>query len=101
MEKELTCEVAGCGDASVTILPAVPYGKGDTLAELADVSLWQTCHEHEELVCNLFAEAVQRAVALDFLNGVPTDPEALGAVCQQMEGMRTERAQSLYARLCS
>ncbi|ALU41334.1 hypothetical protein AS188_15670 (plasmid) [Kocuria flava] len=94
----MMCEVAGCGNESVTLLPVANYG-AETLPEIAASPAWHCCAEHEELLCERYTAGVVLAIAEGEKAGRPLLPEDVQRVCDQLQSMRNPRARAVQAFL--
>ncbi len=98
MRGEFRCQVSGCNDAVVVLLPAVSWTVC-TFAQLAAAPVHQCCARHEGQVSDRYAAAVQWTLLKDSAEGHPADMTAVRTVCELLQGMRTPRAQSAYMTL--
>ena len=98
MSEEMMCEVAGCGNESVTLLPVADYGAA-TLPEIAGSPLWPCCAEHEEALCERYTAGVALAVAEEERAGRALLTEDVQKVCDQLQSMRNPRARAVQAFL--
>lgn len=98
MSEKLVCEVAGCGNNSVTLLPVANYG-AETLPEIAASPVGLCCAEHEQALCERYTAGVVRAIAEGEEAGRPLIPEDVQKVCDQLQSMRNPRARAVQAFL--
>ena len=96
MDTNTMCEAAGCG-SEMTELAADPYGRGDSVAPLAAAPIVRMCDEHARVIGDLYAGAV--ALALLNQQGQPVATKDLRVVADQLQGIKTNKAQATYALL--
>lgn len=92
------CAVSGCGLSAVTLLPVVAWTAA-TLAELTAAPLHHYCRDHETLISDRYAAAVDWTVFRDTAEGHRPDPRAVQQICAHLRAMRTPRAQAVHAAL--
>jgi hypothetical protein len=89
------CAVSGCGLAAVTRLPVVAWTAA-TLAELTAAPLHHYCRDHETLISDRYAAAVDWTVCRDTAEGHRPDPQAVQQICAHLQAMRTPKAQAVH-----
>ncbi|MEX5235714.1 hypothetical protein [Kocuria arenosa] len=92
------CEASGCGQQAVTLLPVVAWTAA-TFPELTAAPLHHYCHDHETLISDRYAAAVDWTVCRNSAEGHRLDPQAVQQICAHLQAMRTPRAQAVHAAL--
>ena len=98
MTSGTACEVSGCGQEAVILLPLVAWTAA-TFPELTAAPLHHYCHIHEPLISDRYAAAVDWTVCRDSAQGHRLDPQALQQVCAHLQVMRSPKAQAVHAAL--
>jgi hypothetical protein len=98
MTSGMLCEVSGCGQAAVTRLPVVAWTAA-TVPELTAAPLHHYCHNHEPLMSDRYAAAVDWTVCRDSAEGHRLDPQAVQQICAHLQAMQTPKAQAVHAAL--
>ena len=98
MTSWMACEVSGCGQEAVTVLPVVAWTAA-TFPELTTAPLHQYCPVHEPLISDRYAAAVDWTVCRDSAEGHHLDPQTLQQICAQLQAMRTPKAQAVHTAL--
>jgi hypothetical protein len=98
MTSGIACEVSGCGRPAETRLPVVAWTAATT-AELTAAPLHPYCCDHETLISDRYAAAVDWTVCRDTAEGHHLDPRALQQICTHLQAMRTPKAQAVHAAL--
>lgn len=92
------CHVPGCGHEAVTLLPCAPWDV-TTAAGLAAAPVHPCCTQHEELISDRYAAAVDWTLLSHSPHGPDQDPEAVHTIREHLHTMATPRAQAVYTRL--
>ena len=98
MTSGIACEVSGCGRQAVTQLPVVAWTAA-TLPELTAAPLHHYCPDHEPVISDRYAAAVDWTVCRDTVEGHRLDPHALQQICAHLQAMRTPKAHAVHAAL--
>ena len=98
MTSGMTCEVNGCAQKAVSVLPVVAWTAA-TFPELTAAPLHHYCHVHEPLISDRYAAAVDWTVCKDSAEGHCLDPQALQQICAHLREMRTPKAQAVHTAL--
>lgn len=95
---EMICSVAGCGQEASQLAPD-PRGRDDSLTQLVEAPISWVCSAHADIVSDLYARAVARALFSQHRHGTTVEIRHVQAVCDQLREMHTDIAQSTYAIL--
>ena len=98
MTPGIACDVSGCGQEAVTLLPVVGWSAA-TFPELTAAPLHYYCHVHEPLISDRYAAAVDWTVCRDSAEGHRLDPQAVQQICAHLQAMRTPKAQAVHTAL--
>jgi hypothetical protein len=98
MTSGVTCEVSGCTQEAVSVLPVVAWTAA-TFSELTAAPLHHYCHLHESLISDRYAAAVDWTACRDSAEGHRLDPQTVQQICAHLEAMRTPRAQAVHTAL--
>lgn len=98
MASRIDCAVSGCGREAVALLPVVAWTAA-TLSELTAAPRHHYCDEHEAMISDRYAAAVDWTVCRDGAEGHRPDPQALRRICAHLRAMRTARARAVHAAL--
>lgn len=98
MWEEPRCQVSGCDQEGVVLLPAVPWTVC-TFAQLATAPLHSYCARHEASVSDRYAAAADWTALHEATTARPADPAAVRRVCELLQGMRTPKAHTVHMAL--
>jgi hypothetical protein len=98
MTSWMACEVSGCGQEAVTVLPVVAWTTA-TFRELTAAPMHQYCPVHEPVISDRYAAAVDWTVCRDSAEGHHLDPQTLQQICAHLQTMRTAKAQAVHTAL--
>ena len=87
-----------CGREAVILLPVVAWTAA-TFPELTAAPLHHYCHDHETLISDRYAAAVDWTVCRDSAEGHRLDPETVQQICGHLKAMRTPKALAVHTAL--
>ena len=98
MTSGIACEVSGCGQEAVILLPVVAWIAA-TVPELMAAPLHHYCYVHEPLISDRYAAAVDWTVCRDSAEGHHLDLQTLQQICAHLKAMRTPKARAVHTAL--